>query len=374
MGATPEEVLDYHARLAAVLESDAAQVTSFFTYFIGDAWEKNHDRAAGMFYPIIRRSRYKVTEEDGRKLAHILGDSLQDAVTYQVTSEMVQVMRSIWEKTQAGKIFHLDRREMPAESGFAWLDDPWQTFDVRGDSDRVRAVSWEYTTAWVRKENFPHDTPWAQPSVRLSMWTLAQDDREQDRLPGYVLDRVERQLGKLTLLHTAVVPFDVRLGIPSKEEVDGSADSMLGLVHMLWMFLGMEIVTTRRHVPARAFRRRALRSILHGEVHVVLLRRLAHPETGEDVTHREVDWTCQWVVQGHWRHWEKPDFGSHRAVVLYGEEASDEHFPECEKQLKARPHRHCVQCGGPVSWVKPYIKGPDGRPLKVSRTLMRLAR
>jgi hypothetical protein len=379
MKATPEEVLDYHVKLTTTLRNAEPPVLSFFTWFIQDSWEKNFDRAAGMFYPLIRPERRfgktrAATGEDGRKLAHLIADGLAEAVTYQVTAEMVQVMRQTWERSMRGKIFHLDRRDLPGEAGFAYLDEPWQMFDVRGDSDQVRAVSWEYTTAWVRKEHFLHDMPWAQPSVRLSLWTSGRDDAEADRLPEHVRERVERELGHLTLLHTAVVPFDLRLELPHEQEAAATSDSMTGLVHMLWTFLGMEIVGKHRPPVQRAFRRRALRSIKHGEVHVVQLRRLA--ATGEDRDREpgEVDWTCTWVVQGHWRHWEKP-LKPHHAVVLYGEEESlAGHDPECHKKAAERPHRHCITCGGAVSWVKPYIKGPDGMPLKVSRTLMLLAR
>lgn len=380
MSATPEEVLDTHARLVEILKSDTMAVHSYFTWFIHDSWRKNKDRAAGMFYPLMNRGKVP-TRADGAKLAHMLAASLEGATTYQVSAEMVQAMRGVWEKTMVGKIMHLDLQELPCESGFAWLDETWQMFDIRGDSDRVRAVSWEYLTArvenkkdWLGREVVPNYIP----AVRVSLWTTTSESRacvkDPEQFPNATpeqLKETERHLGSLSLMHTAVVPFDIRWNMPDPEEADGSADSFAGLVHMLWMFLGMEIVATRLHQPVRAFRHRVLKSIRHGEVHVVLLRRLARPGTDEELFHRDVDWGCQWVVQGHWRHWERPS-RPHRAVVLYAEEHRDEHNEKCEGSK--RPHRHCLQCGGPVEWVRPYCKGPEGLPLKVSRTLMKLAR
>jgi hypothetical protein len=369
---TPEEVLDCHALLAKILKSNTKDVNTFFTRFIQDCWEKSPERAAGMFYPLISLGGKTPGDEEGELFAHLLADGLKDSVTYQVTAGMVRVMRAMWENNMAGKICRIDVQELPCESGFAWLDESWQLFDIRGDSDVVRAVSWSYMTAWARSES--HD--WlgrsktiARPSARISLWSLSEDSRETGRLPEDVMDRIDRSLGRLTLLHTAVIPFNVQWDMP--DEAHGSADSLAGLVHMLWMFLGMEIVAKQRHLPRREFRRRAQRSIRHGEVHVVLLRRLSNPKTGEDIGHSDVDWSCQWVVQGHWRHWAKP--GSfHRAVVAYGDEDGG-HTAMCP-DVASRPHRHCLQCGGTVSWVKPYVKGPDGMPLKVSRTLMKLAR
>lgn len=36
---------------------------------------------------------------------------------------------------------------------------------------------------------------------------------------------------------------------------------------------------------------------------------------------------------------------------------------------------HCAICGGAISWVHGYIKGPDDKPLRVhDKTLYRLSR
>lgn len=381
VSATPEQVLDLHADLAGRMAGANAMhaVASFMAYFIEDAWNKDNFRARGMFYPLIppprdrRTKRLTVSRETGAKLARIIGEGLQEAVTYEVSEEMVQVMRDVYEKS-AAEVEYLHMEELPCRSGFAYLDMPWDISDVHGMRNPVRAVAWDFTTALTNgtEEDYLPE-PEELPCVRISLWTSIDDDLAEGNLPERYAEGSRRDLGELTLMHVATIPFGMRFKDPENQRPK-SAKSMLSLVHMLWMFLGMEIVTTRKHVPARHFRRRALKVLKNSDVRVILLRRLAHPDTGEDVSYREVEWSCRWVVQGHWRHHEKPE-KAHGAAVAYAGmlHSMTDFWDEFDKKASAERHL-CGQCEKPVSWVKPYLKGPDGLPLKVSRTLMLLAR
>jgi hypothetical protein len=93
-----------------------------------------------------------------------------------------------------------------------------------------------------------------------------------------------------------------------------------------------------------------------------MLRRVhyASDENLPEGEHRSIDWTCTWLVQGHARHLEDYDhamYGKHRAV----------------QDHDAGPGR-CTTCGARTTWVRPYIKGPDGLPLKQTKQVYRLAR
>jgi hypothetical protein len=369
--ACAEDVLGQHAKLVESLTHPNQFWVSFLAWFVEARWAQNKDRPTGLFYPLRPGLGGAVRAEDAITVSHLLADSMRDAITYKVTAEMVDTMRAVYDDS-VKHIQRLDVNEMPSESGFAWLDIPWGIADGQDEACDVRAIGWDYINVMTRStERGPAEVqPW--PCVRLSLWAHTQDDVASGRMEPAVSEDIERKLGCLTLMHTCVVPFNLECGMP--DDWTDTAESMLGLVHMLWMFLGMEIVAQHRTIVPRAFRRRALRSIRHGEVHVVVLRRLAHPATGEDVTHREVDWACRWVVQGHWRHWEAPD-RPHHAIPVRGDLGERyAHSPECSVIMKERPHRHCLQCNGPLTWVRPYIKGPEGKSLKVSRTLMLLAR
>lgn len=73
-------------------------------------------------------------------------------------------------------------------------------------------------------------------------------------------------------------------------------------------------------------------------VNVVSLRRIEHKATTEAEQH-SVEWSCQWLVGGHWRRQYFPREKSHHAV-----------------------------------YVRPYVKGPKGLPLKAPKQTVYVAK
>lgn len=95
-------------------------------------------------------------------------------------------------------------------------------------------------------------------------------------------------------------------------------------------FYELPIAQIETTVPDRHERRRRRRDGRpEGAVRVVTLRPLA-PRESEDS--RDVSWSCRWMVRGHWRKQYHPSDGSRR-----------------------------------LRWVDPYVKGPEGLPLKTDR-------
>lgn len=97
------------------------------------------------------------------------------------------------------------------------------------------------------------------------------------------------------------------------------------------VFMNQRILSRRSERPDRPTRRRLEREGWTHEplIQVITLRR-AHPEgEARESSGIPVEWTCQWVVSGHWRQQFYPSTGEHRPV-----------------------------------FVLPYIKGPEGLPLK----------
>lgn len=285
-------------------------------------------------------------------MARLIGRGLSRAVTYQVTAEMMQVIRYTFTHAME-EIERLDDREIPSPAGFAWLDEPWE-IPASDGAFQVRALSWEFTEVWavgdvVDPEELlaygTSDTSTLWPCVRVCLWRHDDDSGPFDRSP---------KLGPLTITHTALMPFRLRFIEPEREGI-ASAQSLLGLLHLLWIFLGMEITSSeKRGIPAGT-RKHARRSLRHAEVRVVTLRKVrgvTEPEPGQS---REVFWSCRWPVQGHYRHRERPADGHHA--------------------IPATTEKHCAVCGQDLTWVQPYLKGPAGKPLRnPDRTLMKLAR
>jgi hypothetical protein len=93
-------------------------------------------------------------------------------------------------------------------------------------------------------------------------------------------------------------------------------------------FIHQRIVTAGRVRADRATRRRlALTRDDPAEVRVIELRRRAYERDLSDAR-RTVDWSCRWLVRGHWRR---------------------------------------IENGARVTWVVPHVKGPESKPLKRPR-------
>jgi hypothetical protein len=78
------------------------------------------------------------------------------------------------------------------------------------------------------------------------------------------------------------------------------------------------------------------------------------------VQHRDVDWSCCWVVGSFWRH-----------IESYDEELFKKgHQAKTDKGISPR----CAVCGARVTRVKSHIRGPDWLPLRDPARLYLLKR
>jgi hypothetical protein len=100
----------------------------------------------------------------------------------------------------------------------------------------------------------------------------------------------------------------------------------------LWTLMQQRIAIRTKERVSNPFRKRATKAnIADHHVTLVTLRRPQPKRSDGD--HREVEWTHQWLVSGHWRN--QP----YRAL-------------NTTKQI----------------WINPYVKGPDDLPLAVPTT------
>jgi hypothetical protein len=127
-------------------------------------------------------------------------------------------------------------------------------------------------------------------------------------------------------------------------------------MHTLWMFMDAEITVTRAGSIDRGTRKRFRHALgREQDVNVVLLRR--HHAVGEPSGEQvPIDWSCQWVVQGHYRHLNTY-FGPHHHALP-----------------GPRDRGRCLTCGSRLTWVRPFVKGPEGAPLRSVDQLYRLTR
>lgn len=109
-------------------------------------------------------------------------------------------------------------------------------------------------------------------------------------------------------------------------EGNGASDLLRMLIaQILWM--EQQIVVAPREQAVRATRRRLPQVTDHG-IKVVRLRR-AVSGPSESSRPDSVEWSCQWIVRGHWRQQYYPKTGERSPI-----------------------------------WIMPYVKGPEDAPLK----------
>lgn len=96
-------------------------------------------------------------------------------------------------------------------------------------------------------------------------------------------------------------------------------------------FMSQRIVTTIKQRPDRAARRRL--GIPHEPVIRVIQLRARHSVVDSRGESEPQDWSCQWMVRGHWRN---------------------------------QPYKDGVR----PRWIAPYVKGPEDKPLKPPRAIV----
>lgn len=108
-----------------------------------------------------------------------------------------------------------------------------------------------------------------------------------------------------------------------------------------WALCQQRIGRAETAAVDRAARRRAERAGVESlvGVRVVTLRRRAPSTTEAASEGQSVDWSCRWVVEGHWRNQWYPSSELHRQI-----------------------------------WIDPYEKGPEDAPLKLKDRVYKVTR
>ncbi len=94
-----------------------------------------------------------------------------------------------------------------------------------------------------------------------------------------------------------------------------------------WLWLKQRVMVYGPDKVNRSAAKQAIRAGVKSDVNVVILRR---SERGcERLETAQIEWTCQWLVKGHWRQQFYAATGEHRPI-----------------------------------WIQPYVKGPDDKPFR----------
>lgn len=351
---SPAEVLDRQADLVRRWRHPSADMVAYVQDYAKACDGRGGGSAAAMFYPALASQSLR----ESAAWCTLVAADLEQAATYQVTGNMVDVLHAVYRKTMTG-LEHLEAAELPSEYGFLWYDVPVAMTDVWGKQVSIRAVSWGAQHMFTPgRDAFGRHVSIEGDGARVLLWALHTDPNEYAAEHPWEADRALATLGELQLDHVMTFPFGEKFDLAAYTASEGEserASSALHYVHVTFMLLQSEIAAHHRPQVSHGVRRRVTRSLRSAEVTVVTLRRALQEREDGPGGHRVVDWSCRWLVQGHWRHLEAYDGEHHRAVA-------------------PASAAHCTVCGGRVTWVRPAMKGPSWLPLKQPKVVHRLSR
>ena len=184
---------------------------------------------------------------------------------------------------------------------------------VFGNPPRLKAFSWGYQgTLKDGKEYegigltyYEDGMPFPYP-LAISNWSFGVNwDSDWD---------------KADISHTTDIEYEV---------LKKRLSDMGRYIMTLFTFINQKLLVVSHQRTGRGARRRYEQE--HGGaeaplIRVVLLRARKTLPSGE---HHDIEWSCRWLVRGHWRQQWYPSLTNHKAI-----------------------------------WITPYVKGPEDKPLK----------
>lgn len=125
--------------------------------------------------------------------------------------------------------------------------------------------------------------------------------------------------------------MDGRVKTTDKEfDLKAGSESLLRLLLASWLWLKQSFMTTETHKPTSSVKKAAHIARIPALINVVVLRRRS--ANAGVAHHQEVEFSCQWMVRGHWR---------------------QQFYPSTQER---RP-----------LWIESYVKGPDDKPFRAPR-------
>jgi hypothetical protein len=216
----------------------------------------------------------------------------------------------------------LRQEDVPTQLGWLYFDRPLRIpVDAQGQTD-LRAMD-------------PADD-----LTEVPLAAIAWDRYDQGIILFFFADlRYRNRLPGLCIIWVCSMAFG-QTWRRWEDQPDSSFNLMLRALLTFFRFSAQHILTTTARQVGRAAQRRLAReNPVVPPVHLVILRRKAYRAINEE-TGRTVEWSCQWLVRGHWRQQFFPSDGSNRPI-----------------------------------WIAPYLKGPEGKPIRIaSETVYDVAR
>lgn len=300
----------------------------------------------------------QLARQEGAKIASILPAAFRVSSAYYVEPAMTDMILFASAGMDETDRFRYD--ELPTECGFAYFEKPLVIHDIRGADLFVNGL------LWCSTRTVDPDTGIEQPGVLLTMFndhahtpdTIALRIMNGDHT--YLdYDIYRAAMGRWGCIGFEKLQTGMQIGPPlatvhpnKLADIEASAyvstefTNILRQVHAFWLLLNQTITDVSEADIPRPFAKRAKKAKIPPRVTVIRLRR--HEKRGDGIGENNVEWQHQWLVRGHWA-WRH----------------CSEHHPLAEPD-GAGGYRARV-------WIRPYVKGPEGKPLHVTEKVFHLA-
>ena len=266
---------------------------------------------------------------------------LRDAQLYFVTEEMTRLAVAAGESLPD---FHLEPEDVPAPSGFVVFEEPIGSYiNIDGDAPTripIVAVSWGPSELIP----FPQGGVWFTFYAPTNWPQLERMAAEQ---AGRALNskkraRLRQLRGPLTWDNESAQGYGQGSKAhyrPGDSHSDVDVDSIAPwsqTMRAAWLLMDQPNIADAEdlHRNRASVRRDQSEGFNVRPVRLLRLRRAGKAQGTSDDERAARDYTCRWMVKGHWRQQWYPSRGLHRPI-----------------------------------WINPHVKGPDGKPLKITETV-----
>ena len=313
-----------------------------------------------------QNSHGTMTRQESASNSQVMSQTLprfvKFAECYRVSADMAKMVEHFAGLLDDTDIFMPDLA--PSECGMAFFESPLPIQDVRGRVLKGHWLVWGKTVVRVGvvstvpavQAYWFNDHRLSPDEVGLEIMANPYADETLGRwgFMGADVFHTGREVGPA--LETEM-PDDYAESILADGDTPSPFTNPLRYVHALWMLLGQSIVSQRLEDVDRMSLKRAERAQLIPRVTVVELRRV---EGGKSDRESPVDWSHRWLVRGHmrWQPYGKQSDAGHDHVVGQVEVDMGHSVRRCQVEGCEFELRRIA--------ILPYVKGPEGKPLRLT--------
>lgn len=333
----------------------------------------------GLLYDVVQEtvaSMWDVTPDYARIAPEGAIEAAAKGETFLIDEGMTDVVMAAADSLDDSD--RIDLSMFPSQQGFMRFDNPLTFTDIRGQVCKIHWITW--SIAQMKTTN-AFGAPITRRALVATIWNdLSDPDDAAQQILGPIKQQhpnryaaMRRAFGRWSCVGAYILKDGRDVGPLMRDvEADEIANAqsvsdeiadmgdksfpplvegaqVVNVARLLWatvLLMGQEMVTKTRSQHTKAETKVLRRNRAHESLQVITLRRRSAGSTNHSESSRAYD--HRWICRGHFA-WRKCG-ESHPMAQPY------------ELGYRARV------------WVAPYVKGPEGTPVRTAKKIYKLAR